>query len=111
MDETKLKLLLGNNIKKLREQKGFTQEKFCNLAMLEQPSLSNIETGKTLPNLTTIISIIKTLKVSPNSLFDFLDKYDEIDLKNENDAKIISYILNLPEKTKLAILEILKSNN
>lgn len=108
MNEDKIRLLVGTRIKQLREDAGLTQEEFCNLISIEQPNLSNIETGKNFPNFMTFISIIKGLKVSPNSILDFLEQYNEINIKSDTDIEILKYILNLPDKTKDIIKELLK---
>lgn len=111
MEEKKLKLFLGYNIKKLREKAGLTQERLCNLISLEQPSLSQIETGKSLPTLKTLISIIIALKVSADSILDFLDKYEKIEVIDDTDIKITKHMLNLPAKTKRVVAEIFNENN
>jgi transcriptional regulator with XRE-family HTH domain len=58
----------GNNLKKIREQKNFTQEKLAYDSELSLSQIARIETGKTNPTLCTIIVIAKTLNVDPSLL-------------------------------------------
>ena len=83
----------------------FTQEPFCSIIELEQPNLSNIETGKTLPDFKTICTIIEKTDIEPNFLFDFLKKikkYDNIDYE------ILELLLNLTCYKKAKIKEFIE---
>lgn len=71
MDETQIKKLLGENIRRIRWGKNLTQEAFSEKIGIEPSSLSNIENGKSLPSTLTIINIQRQFEVSPNEIFDF----------------------------------------
>lgn len=103
MNEDKARILLGLNIKRLRERKGYTQEAFCELISLTQPNLSNIETGKSFPSFPTFFSMMEVLEVNPNDMFEFLQKYKDIDFSDELDVEIFNTLLSLPYKTKQII--------
>ena len=111
MQEKMLSTLIGNRIKQTRESLNLTQENFGELIGLEQASLSNIENGKNLPSVYTLYSIIEKSKTNADFFFDTVDKYNKIKANNEIDYKIISYILNLSNKTKEVIYEIIKSKS
>jgi len=61
---------LGEKIKRLRKEKGFTQEKLAELAKVDPKSIIAIETGKRNPKLKTINKIAIVLKVPLSSLLD-----------------------------------------
>ena len=70
--ETNIKLKLGKKIKELRVKRGYTQEKFSEIAMIDYKYLQRIE-GKKPPALKidTIEKIAKVLKVKPADLLKF----------------------------------------
>lgn len=59
---------LGQNIKKIRLVKGMTQGDLCRKLELDRAYMSNIESGKKNPTLSTITNIAKALGVSVNEL-------------------------------------------
>ncbi len=66
MTETSKKL--GENIKKLRVQKGMNQLELCSILRVDTAYISNIENGKKNPTLKTVEKIAKVLKVDVNKL-------------------------------------------
>lgn len=59
---------LGEKIKKLRKEKGFTQEKLAELAKIDPKSVIAIEGGKRNPTLKTLSKIATALKVRLDDL-------------------------------------------
>ena len=59
---------LGANIRKMREDKGLLQKEFSKKVGLDAVYLSNIETGKMNPTVTTIEKIAKALGVKVDEL-------------------------------------------
>ncbi len=59
---------LGANIRKVREEKGLLQKEFSKKVGLDLAYLSNIETGKMNPTVTTIEKIAKALGVKVDEL-------------------------------------------
>ncbi len=64
-------LAFGKNLKKIRSQKNFTQERLAYTSNITLSQIARIETGKINPTLCTIITIAKTLGVEYKELFDF----------------------------------------
>lgn len=58
----------GENLKRLREEKGLTTRQFADLAEIAYSQVWTIESGKGNPSLTTLLAIARTLNVS----LDFL---------------------------------------
>lgn len=83
---------VGNRVTALREQKGWSQYKLYKLAEIGQTTLSDIESGKKVPTVTTLAKICKALEIS---LSDFFSE-DETILVSHNDGEIE----NLPEYLK-----------
>lgn len=59
---------LGENLKKIRTKKDITQTGLAETLGVDKSFISNIENGKTNPTLSTITSLAKALKVSPDEL-------------------------------------------
>ena len=78
MDTTDFKICLGNNLKRLRKQSGFTQSLLAEVLGMETHNLNRIENGKSFPKPETLAKIANHFKISPYELF--LDKNDKISL-------------------------------
>lgn len=71
MDEKNICTKFGNNIKKYRLKKGFSQEELAELSNLHRTYISAVERGKRSISLKNIEILAKTLSVSIQSLFMF----------------------------------------
>lgn len=71
-DEILLKKF-GNHIKKIRLDKGYTQESLSYDAELDISQIGRIERGKVNASLFTLQRISKALKVSMKDLLNFED--------------------------------------
>lgn len=60
--------IFGENIKKIREEKGFSQEELANLAEFDRTYISLIERGKRNLSLLNICRFAKALEVKPYEL-------------------------------------------
>ena len=67
MVETPL-LLFGENIKKVREKKGLSQEELANIAGFDRTYISLIERGKRNLSLINICRFAKALELKPFEL-------------------------------------------
>ncbi len=61
----------GENLKKLRNERGLSQEKLALLSELDDMQIYRIENGKVNPTISTLYTIAKALNVSPKELLDF----------------------------------------
>ncbi len=59
---------LGRNLKRIRAEKGMTQGDIVRTLGVGRSFVSNIESGKTNPTLSTITNLAKALGVSSNEL-------------------------------------------
>ncbi len=85
--------LLGNNIKKYRKLRGYTQESLAEALGMEIKSLSLVETGRGFVSSNTLAKLSDVLGVAPAELFsgeDITNRYDDIQnalelIKNDSD--------------------------
>jgi len=61
-------LKLGKNLRQIRKDKNFSQEKLANKAEIERSQISRIERGIQNPKITTLIVIASVLEVEVQSL-------------------------------------------
>ena len=61
---------LGRNLRRLRQQKGWSQEKFAFEAGVHRTYVSDLERGARNPTIKVIDKLAKTLGVKPGLLLD-----------------------------------------
>lgn len=83
---------VGKRVTELREQKGWSQYKLYKLADIGQTTLSDIESSKKVPTVTTLAKICNALEIS---LSDFFAENDIV-IPIHNDTEID----NLPDHVK-----------
>jgi transcriptional regulator with XRE-family HTH domain len=59
---------LGENLKRIRTEKGITQGDIARALEMDKSFVSNIENGKTNPTLATITKLAKAIGVSVGEL-------------------------------------------
>ena len=59
---------LGENLKRIRTEKGISQGEISRILDVDKGFISNIEAGKTNPTLATIAKIAKAIGVSVGEL-------------------------------------------
>ncbi|MEN3324809.1 helix-turn-helix transcriptional regulator [Mariniflexile soesokkakense] len=62
---------LGSRIVAIRNEKDITQKRLSDLLDMDDGSLRRIESGRTNPTTTTLLSISKALNVDISELFRF----------------------------------------
>lgn len=72
-----IRVILGENVKEYRKQKGLSQEKFAELIEIGVTSLSLIERGKGFATATTLEKMASVLNVSVSDLMSSFDVEDE----------------------------------
>ena len=76
---------LGNNIRRIRKQLGLTQEELALHVGVTPQAVSRWENGTGMPDISLVVPLAKTLRVSTDALFGVNeDQYDSrvyIDLK------------------------------
>ena len=95
--------ILGPNLKKVRTTKGYTQEFVAESVNISTDLLRNIENGRNIGSLPTLLNLCNFLEITPNYLF--------LDLLNENssslDEALKAQISNISPQSKEAIKQII----
>ena len=63
-----MKKLVGQNVRRLREEAGLSQEKLALEAELDRTYVSGVERGVRNPTVTVLARIAKALKTDPDKL-------------------------------------------
>ena len=66
-------ILLGENIRKLRKSRNYSQELFAKALGISVATLSSYETGKTAPPASVCAKIADMLGLSLNEVLDIID--------------------------------------
>lgn len=61
---------LGDNVRRLRSEKGWSQEDYADRAGIHRTYVSDIERGARNPTITVVEKLAKPFSVSPGSLLD-----------------------------------------
>lgn len=85
-----MKLLIGENIKRLRRMRGITQEQLANLFNVSCAAISKWENGDTYPDMTMIFPLCHYFNVSVDELMGY-----DVNLIENEIIKIISDYQNL----------------
>lgn len=67
--KTEFKIMLGRNIRRVRNEKLFTVEKLANNSGFSYSQVSRIELGKLNPTAFTLFILSVTLDVCPSEFF------------------------------------------
>lgn len=101
-----IKKQLGLKIKKLRQERQFTQEAFAEAIGIAPRTLCFIENGKNFLTADTLEKIIATLEIRPEELFAISQNRPSEELKDE----MIEIINNLKNREQLETMyKIIKS--
>ncbi|MHC6202836.1 helix-turn-helix domain-containing protein [Breznakiellaceae bacterium SP9] len=92
MDKLEQLQYVISQIKKIRVQKGLSQMELSLRSNLTQSFLANLECGKKMPSVLTIIKIADALEISPQ---DFFPERKDPDTREHIKAKIISLLESL----------------
>jgi transcriptional regulator with XRE-family HTH domain len=112
---------LGNKLRHLRSEKGYSQENVAEDLDITQAGYSKIESGKTTINTEQLTTLCKLFNVTPNFLLDYNEKNvihninhcngvaNGVSSQNVyiNEGEILKEILNAFEKNNERLLEIL----
>ena len=95
--------ILGLQVKKARRKQGYTQEFVAESIGVSIDLLRNIENGRNIGSIPSIINICNFLKVSPNTLFE-----EVLDFKEETlDTNLLNLISNLSKKDKKILRDVI----
>ena len=101
-----IKKQIGQRIKQLRQQKGFSQEQFAEKLGIATRTLCGIEIGKNFFTSDTLEKILEELEITPQDLFKINHLKPQEDLVDE----IVSTVRSIKDREKIEIIyKIIKS--
>ncbi len=60
--------LVGRNVRRLRQRRGLSQERFAEISGLSQQYISGLEQGRRNPTVVTMYELATALSVDPREL-------------------------------------------
>ncbi|MBR1943804.1 helix-turn-helix transcriptional regulator [bacterium] len=99
-----LKKELGEKIKRIRKQRGYTQEQLAEMIDISSRNLSNIELGISFPKPETLENLLKSLNITTQTLFSNDSIKSNVELLREinillnsiqNDSKSLEKVYNI----------------
>ena len=76
--------IVGNSIKKLREERGMTQDELAEKLNVTRQAVSNWETGKTQPDIETLTRLAEIFDVSVERIIYGSERKERIVLVDRN---------------------------
>lgn len=107
MDRETIAKNLGNNIKKFRLEKGFSQENLALRAGIHPAYLGRLERGEKCPTLDTVFKICEALSVPAADIISFSEDINGASSSDKRTAGEI--IAKLPKSKQDKLLDIVKS--
>lgn len=95
--------VLGTQVKKARRKLGYTQEFVSESIGVSIDLLRNIENGRNIGSIPTIINLCNFLKVSPNTLFEDVLEFKEDTL----DSGLLRLLSEFSKKDKRLLRDII----
>ena len=103
---------LGENVRKIRELKGFSQQNLADEIKVDQKTISRIEKGDLSPKFETLVAISKALAVSLSQLLSFnenliFNNYNQY----QQGGQFVAYNNNEIEKVENLYKQLLKEKD
>jgi len=100
MTESDLRAILGENLKKYRTIKGFSQAKLAEIIDISPNFISDIETGKKWVSAQTLSQLAKALKIEIFELFK-----PEQNIRDDVSAAVAKYLDDIDDSIIKSIEE------
>ena len=75
---------------------------------MDVSALSKIENGKCFPSLETLCKIMKTLKIKPDELFDFINYKEQSKIENDIVLEKVKMLSVKDKKKVLTFIDLIK---
>ena len=100
--------MLSQTLKKLRENCGYTQQQVADALNIERSTYTYYETGKTTPDINTIVKLAKVFNVSFIDIFEQEEReqtrsFNDYSLYSKDDLRNVVHIYELSKMEKVLI--------
>lgn len=89
-------MIVGDNLKRIRKEKGFTQKQLGNLCGMSEAMIRQYELGYRNPKFETLRKIANILDVPVEYLIESIS----VDLMTENDVEAINHFQHISQDTQ-----------
>lgn len=100
-------MLIGKNIKTIREAKGLSSKEVALSASMDTSHYSRVENDKSDPTLSTLVKIAKALGVDTAALFTVSGAFKEVASADKSLMEKLALIEQLDKKEKTAFFAVL----
>lgn len=104
-----LKRAIGQRVRDARQEAGLTQEEFADRIHRTPESISKLERGVTLPDITTILEIASATGKSPSTFLELPeDRPARSPVRQRLEAKMARYLARLPDGQLCVAVELIE---
>lgn len=102
--------MLEKTLRKLRENSRYTQQQVANVLNIDRSTYAYYETGKTTPDINTIIKLAKIFNVSYADILEFEDDSCKTKVADKSSERVLNfrknndYIYELTNKEQQVIM-------
>lgn len=101
---------IGKNIKKIREEKGLTQQAIADLIAMHRSNYSRVETGDRDLSIEAVGKIAKYFNMSIDDLVNFEGEIpNEVTFEDKNTIEQLQLIQQLDEEDKSTVFKIVET--
>lgn len=101
---------IGKNIKKIREEKGLTQQAIADLIAMHRSNYSRVETGDRDLSIEAVGKIAKFFNMTIDDLVNFEgDIPNEVTFEDKNTIEQMQLIQQLDEEDKTTVFKIVET--
>ncbi|MBU3658947.1 MAG: helix-turn-helix transcriptional regulator [Flavobacteriales bacterium] len=103
---------LGENVRKVRELKGFSQQNLADEIKVDQKTISRIEKGDLSPKFETLVAISKALSINLSQLLSFNESliFNNY-IQEQNGGQFVAYNNTEIEKVEELYKQLLKEKD
>lgn len=95
---------IGENIKYLREQRGWSKAQLARIIGKSRAAISQYESGETTPRMGVIEDLARALEVNKRDIIDSRIEYATIDVSNDDEMELVELYRMLSAKGKHALI-------
>ena len=105
--DTPTKIKVAENVKRLREERNWTQKDFADALSAQPAHINKIENGKLTPSLEMVMRIAECLKVSIDDLIYSTNEMREIKIEDEALSERFKRLNSMDEKDREIVIRMI----